>query len=55
MRDAQRFFALPWFIYSLNITASREFPNERGEHSGETSRAFPLWEIQSWYALVHRA
>jgi hypothetical protein len=26
MRDAQRFFALSPFIYSLNITASSEFP-----------------------------
>jgi hypothetical protein len=53
MRDAQRFFALPWSIYSLNAGASSGYQISAAEDIDAVDRNFKLADVQPWDTLAH--
>jgi|GraSoiStandDraft_32_1057276.scaffolds.fasta_scaffold01218_12 hypothetical protein len=54
MRDVRRFYIAVVYILSQYCGVKR-VSKWRGGYSGETSRTFPLWEIQPGYTLAHSA
>jgi hypothetical protein len=54
MRDVQRFFALPWSIYSSNYLASSEYQIRAAEDIDAVDRNLKLADVQPWDTLAYR-
>src|SRR6202521_836713 len=55
MRDVERRFALPWFIYSLNSLASSSYQIGSREDADTADRFFQLSYVEPRHALAHSA
>src|SRR5258708_15329570 len=55
MRDVERRFALPWFIYSLNDVTSSRYQIRGRKFADAADGIFLLSDVEPRYALAHGA